>query len=111
MVFFKRKFIKTTVLSGFRPVVAHVKMNRGELKNPVWTGDPKVSGGFLYETPIHLFDMIRWQMGDVLVALVFGFVGYGMKKFGFSRANLVIGLVMGAMVGFTVMMILDVALG
>jgi len=60
------KFIKTTVLSGFRPVVAHVKMNRGELKSPVWTGDPRISGGFLYETPIHLFDMLRWQMGDVL---------------------------------------------
>ena len=41
---------------------------------------------------------INRQMGDVLVALVFGLVGYGMKKFGFSRANLVIGLVMGAMV-------------
>lgn len=60
------KFIKSTLSNGFRPVVAHVKMNRGELKNPFWTGDPKVSGGFLYETPIHLFDMTRWLMGDVL---------------------------------------------
>ncbi len=60
------KFIKSTLGSGFRPVVAHVKMNRGELRNPPWTGDPKVSGGFLYETPIHLFDMIRWLMGDVV---------------------------------------------
>jgi myo-inositol 2-dehydrogenase / D-chiro-inositol 1-dehydrogenase len=59
------KFIKSTLQSGFRPVAAHVKMNRGELKNPVWTGDPKISGGFLYETPIHLFDMMRWLMGDV----------------------------------------------
>lgn len=59
------KFVKSTLLSGFRPVAAHVKMNRGELGTPVWTGDPKISGGFLYETPIHLFDMLRWQMGDV----------------------------------------------
>jgi len=60
------RFMKTTVLSGFRPVAAHVKMNRGELRSPAWTGDPKVSGGFLYETPIHLFDMMRWLMGDVV---------------------------------------------
>jgi myo-inositol 2-dehydrogenase/D-chiro-inositol 1-dehydrogenase len=44
---------------------AHVKMNRGELLNPVWTGDPAVTGGFLYETPIHMFDMMRFLFGDV----------------------------------------------
>jgi len=44
---------------------AHVKMNRGELLNPVWTGDPSVTGGFLYETPIHIFDMMRFLFGEV----------------------------------------------
>jgi myo-inositol 2-dehydrogenase/D-chiro-inositol 1-dehydrogenase len=44
---------------------AHVKMNRGELLNPVWTGDPTVTGGFLYETPIHMFDMMRFLFGEV----------------------------------------------
>jgi myo-inositol 2-dehydrogenase/D-chiro-inositol 1-dehydrogenase len=44
---------------------AHVKMNRGELLNPVWTGDPAVTGGFLYETPIHMFDMMRFLFGEV----------------------------------------------
>jgi|ERR1700752_4257810 len=44
---------------------AHVKMNRGELINPVWTGDPSVTGGFLYETPIHMFDMMRFLFGEV----------------------------------------------
>jgi predicted dehydrogenase len=29
---------------------AHIKMNRGELQNPEWTGDTDVTGGFLYET-------------------------------------------------------------
>jgi putative tricarboxylic transport membrane protein len=38
------------------------------------------------------------QFGDVIVALVFAFLGYFMKKFDFSRANLVIGMVMGTMV-------------
>jgi myo-inositol 2-dehydrogenase/D-chiro-inositol 1-dehydrogenase len=44
---------------------AHVKMNRGELLNPEWTGDPKITGGFLYETTIHMFDMMRFLFGEV----------------------------------------------
>ncbi|MEJ7847694.1 MAG: Gfo/Idh/MocA family oxidoreductase [Pyrinomonadaceae bacterium] len=44
---------------------AHIKMNRGELKNPVWTGDVNITGGFLYETTIHLFDMMRFQFGEI----------------------------------------------
>jgi myo-inositol 2-dehydrogenase / D-chiro-inositol 1-dehydrogenase len=44
---------------------AHVKMNRGELLKPEWTGDPAITGGFLYETPIHMFDMMRFLFGDV----------------------------------------------
>jgi predicted dehydrogenase len=47
-------------------------MNRGELKNPVWTGDVNVTGGFLYETTIHLFDMMRFQFGEIEEL-----VGYG----------------------------------
>lgn len=45
---------------------AHVKMNRGELINPVWVGDPSLTGGFLYETPIHMFDMMRFLFGEVI---------------------------------------------
>jgi myo-inositol 2-dehydrogenase/D-chiro-inositol 1-dehydrogenase len=44
---------------------AHVKMNRGELLKPEWTGDPEVTGGFLYETPIHMFDMMRFLFGEL----------------------------------------------
>ncbi len=51
---------------------AHIKMNRGELQNPEWTGDTEVTGGFLYETTIHLFDMIRFQFGEVAEMLAFG---------------------------------------
>jgi len=47
------------------PHSAHVKMNRGELLKPAWTGDPAVTGGFLYETPIHMFDMMRFLFGEV----------------------------------------------
>ena len=44
---------------------AHIKMNRGELINPSWVGDPAITGGFLYETTIHMFDMMRFQFGEV----------------------------------------------
>lgn len=51
---------------------AHIKMNRGELKNPVWTGDVNVTGGFLYETTIHLFDMMRFQFGEIAELTAYG---------------------------------------
>jgi myo-inositol 2-dehydrogenase/D-chiro-inositol 1-dehydrogenase len=57
--------LKQLVSETHKPHSAHVKMNRGELLNPVWTGDPSVTGGFLYETPIHMFDMMRFLFGDV----------------------------------------------
>lgn len=51
---------------------AHIKMNRGELLNPVWTGDTNVTGGFLYETTIHLFDMVRFQFGEIDELVAYG---------------------------------------
>ncbi|MEZ5306845.1 MAG: Gfo/Idh/MocA family oxidoreductase [Pyrinomonadaceae bacterium] len=60
------------LVSGDTPHSAHIKMNRGELKNPEWTGDVNVTGGFLYETTIHLFDMMRFQFGEIKEL-----VGYG----------------------------------
>ena len=57
--------LKQLLAEKHTPHSAHVKMNRGELLNPVWTGDPTVTGGFLYETPIHMFDMMRFLFGEV----------------------------------------------
>lgn len=57
--------LKQLLSDKHTPHSAHVKMNRGELLNPVWTGDPAVTGGFLYETPIHMFDMMRYLFGEV----------------------------------------------
>ncbi|MBI4277191.1 MAG: Gfo/Idh/MocA family oxidoreductase [Armatimonadetes bacterium] len=60
------KFAKRLIADGtVVPKVAHMKMNRGELKQPPWTSDTAVTGGFLYETPVHLFDMMRHLMGEV----------------------------------------------
>ena len=57
--------LKTLIAENHPPHSAHVKMNRGELLKPVWTGDPEVTGGFLYQTPIHMFDMMRFLFGEV----------------------------------------------
>jgi len=55
-----------------QPHSAHIKMNRGELQNPEWTGDKTITGRFLYETTIHLFDMVRFQFGEVAELIAFG---------------------------------------
>lgn len=60
------------LISDDPPHSAHVKMNRGELLNPVWTGDVGVTGGFLYETTIHLFDMMRFQFGEIDELVAYG---------------------------------------
>ncbi len=53
------------LLAGSPAHTAHIKMNRGELLKPAWTGDDSVTGGFLYETPIHMFDLMRFQFGEI----------------------------------------------
>ena len=53
------------MLAETTPHSAHLKMNRGELINPEWVGNPEVTGGFLFETPIHMFDMMRFLFGEV----------------------------------------------
>ena len=57
--------LKQMIHETHKPHSAHVKMNRGELLKPVWTGDPGVTGGFLFETTIHMFDMMRFLFGEV----------------------------------------------
>jgi len=37
------------------------------------------------------------QMTDVIVAIVFGYIGYYMNKYDYSRADMVIGMVLGSM--------------
>ncbi|MBA3765751.1 MAG: Gfo/Idh/MocA family oxidoreductase [Acidobacteria bacterium] len=57
--------LKEIISEESRPHSAHIKMNRGELVNPVWVGDASITGGFLYETTIHMFDMMRFLFGEV----------------------------------------------
>jgi myo-inositol 2-dehydrogenase/D-chiro-inositol 1-dehydrogenase len=57
--------LKQMLMEEAVPHSAHVKMNRGELINPEWVGDAGLTGGFLYETTIHIFDMMRFLFGEV----------------------------------------------
>src|SRR5687768_4323667 len=57
--------LKRLLKESHSPHSAHVKMNRGELLQPDWVGDPRITGGFLYETTIHMFDMMRFLFGEV----------------------------------------------
>lgn len=64
--------LKRMISETHQPHSAHVKMNRGELINPEWVGDPKITGGFLYETTIHMFDMLRFLFGEVATVQAIG---------------------------------------
>ncbi len=57
--------LKQMISEGRAPHSAHIKMNRGELINPAWVRDPQITGGFLYETTIHMFDMMRFLFGEI----------------------------------------------
>ena len=48
-----------------RPLSVHAKMNRGELVNPPWVWNAQLTGGFLYETPVHMFDLMIFFFGKV----------------------------------------------
>ena len=59
-------FCKEQIRNGFSVSSAHIKMNRGELQNPPWVSNTAITGGFLYESTIHLLDMARFLLGDVV---------------------------------------------
>jgi myo-inositol 2-dehydrogenase/D-chiro-inositol 1-dehydrogenase len=60
------KTLKTAIdRNELRPLSVHAKMNRGELVNPPWVWNAKLTGGFLYETPVHMFDLMTFFFGKV----------------------------------------------
>ncbi|HLW59970.1 MAG TPA: Gfo/Idh/MocA family oxidoreductase [bacterium] len=63
-------YVRELITAGeLRPTMAHIKMNRGELQNPPWVSTTALTGGFLYESTIHLLDMCRFLLGDVAAVL------------------------------------------
>jgi myo-inositol 2-dehydrogenase / D-chiro-inositol 1-dehydrogenase len=60
------KILKTAIdKNELHPLSVHAKMNRGELVNPPWVWDASLTGGFLYETPVHMFDLMIFLFGKV----------------------------------------------
>lgn len=60
------KILKDTMdRNELRPLSVHAKMNRGELVNPPWVWNARLTGGFLYETPVHMFDLMSYFFGPV----------------------------------------------
>lgn len=60
------RYLKDQIEAGFTPYLANAKQNDGDWFNPPWITDLTITGGFLYDTTIHLLDMLRWLMGDVV---------------------------------------------
>jgi myo-inositol 2-dehydrogenase/D-chiro-inositol 1-dehydrogenase len=58
--------MKDLITTGeLSPQSFNIKMNRGELQVPPWTSNPDVTGGFLFESTLHLIDMVRYLFGEV----------------------------------------------
>jgi myo-inositol 2-dehydrogenase/D-chiro-inositol 1-dehydrogenase len=60
------RYLKERIEAGFTPYLANAKQNDGDWFNPPWITDLSLTGGFLYESSVHLLDMLRWLMGDVV---------------------------------------------
>lgn len=61
------KFVKSLIeRKELVPYLADIKMARGDLSKPSWVKDTSISGGFLRESVIHVLDLSRWFLGDIV---------------------------------------------
>ena len=60
------RYLKEQIEAGFTPYLANAKQNDGDWFNPPWITDLSLTGGFLYESSVHLLDLLRWLMGEVV---------------------------------------------
>jgi myo-inositol 2-dehydrogenase/D-chiro-inositol 1-dehydrogenase len=59
------RYLKQKIDSGFVPYSANAKMNDGDMLTPSWYTNVAISGGFMYDTAVHLADIISWLMGPI----------------------------------------------
>ncbi len=59
------RYLRGQIDAGFVPYSANVKINDGDMLTPSWYTNVAISGGFMYDTAIHLLDMIAWLIGPV----------------------------------------------
>ncbi len=68
---FNRRFapayagLRALVTGGMTVYSGTIKMNDGDMRTPVWSSNPAISGGLLYDTGVHLLDMARWILGQI----------------------------------------------
>ena len=59
-------YLKKHIQEGFTPYLTNAKQNDGDWLNPPWITDLSLTGGFLYESSVHLLDILRWLLGEVV---------------------------------------------
>jgi len=59
------RYLRRQIDAGFAPTSANVKMNDGDMLTPTWYTNVAVCGGFMYDTAIHLVDMVAWLVGPI----------------------------------------------
>ncbi|HEX4835375.1 MAG TPA: Gfo/Idh/MocA family oxidoreductase [bacterium] len=59
------RYLRGQIDAGFVPYSANVKINDGDMLTPSWYTNVAISGGFMYDTAVHLMDMIAWLIGPV----------------------------------------------
>jgi len=59
------RFLRRHIDAGFVPFSANVKINDGDMLTPSWYTNVAISGGFMYDTAVHLVDMVAWLVGPV----------------------------------------------
>jgi myo-inositol 2-dehydrogenase / D-chiro-inositol 1-dehydrogenase len=66
------RYLRRQVEAGFVPFSANVKINDGDMLTPTWYTNVAVCGGFMYDTAIHLVDMVAWLVGPVETVAALG---------------------------------------
>lgn len=66
------RYLHEQITRGFVPYSGNVKINDGDMLTPSWYTNVAISGGFMYDTAVHLFDMIAWLVGPVETVAALG---------------------------------------
>ena len=66
------RYLRAQIDAGFVPYSANVKINDGDMLTPSWYTTVAISGGFMYDTAVHLMDMIAWLLGPVETVAALG---------------------------------------
>jgi myo-inositol 2-dehydrogenase / D-chiro-inositol 1-dehydrogenase len=59
------RYLRREVERGFVPFSGAVKMTDGDMLTPSWFANPAMTGGYLYDTAVHLVDMVAWLIGPI----------------------------------------------